>query len=251
MINLRNVEKKYGKFQALHPLELQVQKGEVFGFLGPNGAGKTTTIRMLAGVLTPTNGTIHINGLNIVEEPVESKKHVGYIPDRPYLYDKLTAREFLLFVGQLYGLSSKMIKERGDKLLHENDLLDRADELIEAYSHGMKQRLVLSSALLHEPSLLIVDEPMVGLDPHGARKIKDRFRSIANEGKTVFLSTHSLDVAQEVCDRVGILFKGKLVTLNTVDELLRTQASGDLEEVFLKITEEQFAEAGRANENRL
>lgn len=240
MIEITNLEKRYGKFQALHPLNLHVKTGEVFGFLGPNGAGKTTTIRTLAGVLTPTAGSVLIDGVDIIANPVSSKKKVGYIPDRPYLYDKLTAREFLQFVGQLYGLSASDIRERGDQLLAENGLLDRGDELIEAYSHGMKQRLVLSSALLHNPPLLIVDEPMVGLDPHGARQIKDRFREIADDGRTVFLSTHSLDVAQEVCDRVGILFKGRLVALETVTDLLQKQNSGDLEEVFLKITEEQM-----------
>ena len=240
MIRLENIEKRYGKFQALHPLNLHVRKGEVFGFLGPNGAGKTTTIRMLAGVLVPTAGRVSINGVDLVQEPIESKKHVGYIPDRPYLYDKLTAREFLQFVGGMYGLSIEEIQIRGTELLMENGLLDRADELIEAYSHGMKQRLVLSAALLHKPQLLIVDEPMVGLDPHGAKKIKNQFRNIAQEGRTVFLSTHSLDVAQEVCDRVGILFKGKLIAMGTVEELLKNQSSSDLEEVFLKITQEEM-----------
>lgn len=240
MIRLENIEKRYGKFQALHPLNLHVHKGEVFGFLGPNGAGKTTTIRMLAGVLVPTAGKVSINGVDLVKEPIESKKHVGYIPDRPYLYDKLTAREFLQFVGGMYGLSAEDVQKRGTELLIENGLLDRADELIEAYSHGMKQRLVLTAALLHKPKLLIVDEPMVGLDPHGAKKIKNQFRSIAQEGRTVFLSTHSLDVAQEVCDRVGILFKGKLIALGTVEELLQNQSSSDLEEVFLKITQEEM-----------
>jgi len=241
MIQLHNVEKRYGSFQALHPLNLHVRKGEVFGFLGPNGAGKTTTIRMLSGVLTPTSGRVEINGMDLVKEPVESKRCVGYIPDRPYLYDKLTAREFLQFVGQIYGLSKADIRSKGDALLEENDLIARADELIEAYSHGMKQRLVLSAALLHSPPLLVVDEPMVGLDPHGARRIKDQFRQIADAGRTVFLSTHSLDVAQEVCDRVGILFRGRLVALGEVDELLEGEASSDLEAVFLKITEEQMA----------
>ena len=240
MIRLENIEKRYGKFQALHPLNLHVHKGEVFGFLGPNGAGKTTTIRMLAGVLVPTAGKVSINGVDLVQEPIESKKHVGYIPDRPYLYDKLTAREFLQFVGGMYGLSAEDVQKRGTELLIENGLLERADELIEAYSHGMKQRLVLTAALLHKPKLLIVDEPMVGLDPHGAKKIKNQFRSIAQEGRTVFLSTHSLDVAQEVCDRVGILFKGKLIALGTVEELLQNQSSSDLEEVFLKITQEEM-----------
>jgi ABC-2 type transport system ATP-binding protein len=240
MIQLDNIEKRYGTFQALHPLNLHVKKGEVFGFLGPNGAGKTTTIRMLAGVLVPTAGRVSINGLDLVKNPIESKRHVGYIPDRPYLYDKLTAREFLQFVGGMYGLSKSEIQKRGIELLTENGLLDRADELIEAYSHGMKQRLVLSSSLLHRPQLLIVDEPMVGLDPHGAKRIKNRFRSIAEEGRTVFLSTHSLDVAQEVCDRVGILFKGKLIALGTIETLLKDQSSQDLEEVFLKITQEEL-----------
>jgi len=240
MIHLKNIEKKYGDFQALHPLNLHVKKGEVFGFLGPNGAGKTTTIRMLAGVLVPTAGSVSINGIDLVKNPIESKKHVGYIPDRPYLYDKLTAREFLQFVGGMYSLQPDEIRERGDSLLKENGLLDRADELIEAYSHGMKQRLVLTSSLLHRPQLLIVDEPMVGLDPHGAKRIKDQFRNIANEGRTVFLSTHSLDVAQEVCDRVGILFKGKIIALGAVQDLLNDQASQDLEEVFLKITQEEL-----------
>lgn len=240
MIRLENIEKRYGKFQALQPLNLHVRKGEVFGFLGPNGAGKTTTIRMLAGVLVPTAGRVSINGIDLVENPIKSKRHVGYIPDRPYLYDKLTAREFLQFVGGMYGLSEDEVATRGVELLTENGLLDRADELIEAYSHGMKQRLVLTSALLHRPQLLIVDEPMVGLDPHGAKRIKNQFRAIAKEGRTVFLSTHSLDVAQEVCDRVGILFKGRLIALGAVQTLLNDQSSHDLEEVFLKLTQEEL-----------
>ena len=239
MIKINNVEKIYGKFQALRPLNLEINAGEVFGFLGPNGAGKTTTIRMLAGVLVPTAGTITIDGMDIVKHPIESKRKVGYIPDRPYLYEKLTAREFLQFTGKIYGLSEATIRQKGDQLLEENDLLHRADELIEAYSHGMKQRLTLANSLLHDPDVLIVDEPMVGLDPHGAKRIKSRFRQLANDGKCVFLSTHSLDVAQEVCDRVGILFQGRLVALDTVDNLLSLQSSSDLEEVFLTITEEQ------------
>jgi len=245
MIEMRAVEKRYGAFQALHPLDLDVRDGEVFGFLGPNGAGKTTTIRMLAGVLVPTAGQIFIDGLDVTRDDVEARRRVGYIPDRPYLYEKLTAREFLAFVAGIYGLDPADARARGDALLAENDLLKRADELIEAYSHGMKQRLVLSAALLHEPRLLIVDEPMVGLDPHGARRIKDKLREIADSGRSVFLSTHSLDVAQEVCDRVGILFRGKLVALDSVDALLSNQASSDLEAVFLQITQEQYDQEDR------
>jgi len=236
MLKLERVEKQYGRFQALQPLDLEIRAGEVFGFLGPNGAGKTTTIRMIAGVLAPTAGRITIDGLDIGLHPVESKRKVGYVPDRPYLYEKLTAREFLAFVGRLYGIPREDITFRSEALLGAHGLLDRADELVEAFSHGMKQRLVLSAALIHEPPVLVVDEPMVGLDPHGARMIKDLFKSLAAEGRTLFLSTHSLDVAQEVCHRVGILYKGRLVALGTMDELT---ASADLEEVFLRITEEQ------------
>lgn len=246
MIKMKGVQKRYGDFQALHPLDLTVRRGEVFGFLGPNGAGKTTTIRMLAGVLVPTTGTISIDDIDIIADPVEARRRVGYIPDRPYLYEKLTAREFLQFIGGVYQIDPDQIRSRGDALLAENDLLSRADELIEAYSHGMKQRLVLSAALLHRPRLLIVDEPMVGLDPHGARRIKDKLREIAESGRSVFLSTHSLDVAQEVCDRVGILFRGRLVALDTVNTLLDSRESGDLEQVFLQITEEQFEMESKA-----
>ena len=247
MIRLEKVEKRYGKFQALHPLSLHIKAGEVFGFLGPNGAGKTTTIRTLAGVLTPTAGRVFIKDVDIVKHPVESKKNVGYIPDRPYLYEKLTAREFLQFVGGIYQLNANEVEINSARLLEENGLQDRADELIEAYSHGMKQRLTLCSALLHQPDVLIVDEPMVGLDPHGAKQIKEKFRAIAAQGKSVFLSTHSLDVAQEVCDRVGILFKGRLVALDTVSELMQGKSSQDLEEVFLKITQEEIEKSSSAS----
>lgn len=243
MIRVEGVEKRYGNFQALHRLDLHVRPGEVFGFLGPNGAGKTTTIRMFAGVLTPTAGRIVIDGVDLAADPVESKRRVGYVPDRPYLYDKLTAREFLKFIGRIYGMSAGAITERTDRLLSENQLLDRADELIEAYSHGMKQRLVLASALLHDPKALIVDEPMVGLDPHGARRIKLLFRKLADEGRTVFLSTHSLDVAEEVCDRVGILYRGRLVALGTIAEMRSGYAGANLEEIFMQITEEEAAGA--------
>ncbi len=244
MIRVEGVEKRYGSFQAVHPLDLHVRAGEVFGFLGPNGAGKTTTIRMLSGVLTPTRGRIVIAGVDIAQDPVGSKRNVGYIPDRPYLYDKLTAREFLRFVGGIYGLHPAELEARAERLLAEHDLAHRADELIEAYSHGMKQRLVLAAALLHEPPVLIVDEPMVGLDPHGARRIKERLRQLAQQGRSVFMSTHSLDVAQEVCDRVGILYGGRLVALGTVDELLSGSPGQDLEQVFMTITEEESQARG-------
>lgn len=238
MIRLQGIEKRYGKFQAVHPLDLEVPKGEVFGFLGPNGAGKTTTNRILAGVLPPTGGSVFIDNIDMAIDPVECRRRIGFIPDRPFTYEKLTAREFLAFIGGIYSMDPKDVANRSDDVLDQNGLLDRADELIEAYSHGMKQRLVLSAAILHDPAVLIVDEPMVGLDPHGAKRIKALFRDLAKKGRTVFLSTHSLDVAQEVCDRVGILYRGRLVALGKVDELMNS-GDQDLEAVFLRITQEE------------
>jgi len=238
MIRLKGIEKRYGKFQAVHPLDLDIRKGEVFGFLGPNGAGKTTTNRIIAGVLPATAGQIFIDGIDMAKDPVECRRRIGFIPDRPFTYEKLTAREFLKFIGGIYGMPNGVIDDRSEEVLDDNGLLDRADELIEAYSHGMKQRLVLSAAVLHNPPVLIVDEPMVGLDPHGARRIKNLFRELAENDHTVFLSTHSLDVAQEVCDRVAILYKGRIVALGKVDELMNS-GDQDLEAVFLRITEEE------------
>lgn len=244
MIRLEGIEKRYGDFQAVHPLNLDVPGGEVFGFLGPNGAGKTTTNRIIAGVLPATGGTVFIDGIDMTKNPVECRRRIGFIPDRPFTYEKLTAREFLRFIGGIYKMEPSSIESRSERVLDDNGLLDRADELIEAYSHGMKQRLVLSAAILHEPPVLVVDEPMVGLDPHGARRIKNLFRELAQEGRTVFLSTHSLDVAQEVCDRVGILYKGRIVAMGKVDELMNS-GDQDLEAVFLRITEEE-EQAGRS-----
>ncbi len=233
MIRARLIEKRYASFQAVEPLDLDVRAGEVFGFLGLNGAGKTTTLRMLAGVLPPTAGTITIDGKDLAKDPVEARRCMGFIPDRPYLYDKLTAREFLRFIGEIYGMFPARLDERLAAVLDLQGLTDHADQLIESYSHGMKQRLVLAGALLHEPKLLIVDEPMVGLDPRGTKQIKETFRSIAAEGRTVFLSTHTLAVAAEVCDRIAILHKGRIATMGTLAEVCGNEA---LEEVFLRIT---------------
>ncbi len=246
MIRTHAIEKVYGQFQALFPLDLHVRKGEVFGFLGPNGAGKTTTIRMISGVLPPTRGRVEIDGLDIEHHPVEARRKIGYIPDRPYLYEKLTAREFLQFVGGLFGMEPGAIRTEGDRLLAFHDLARFADRLIEGFSHGMKQRLTLSAALLHKPQLLIVDEPMVGLDPKGHRQIKDVFRAMADGGQTVFLSTHSLDVAQEVCDRLAIIRKGRIVAHGTYEEVRSDNhpSAKDLEEVFLRILEEDHEAPG-------
>lgn len=241
MIKTDGIHKTYADFTALHPLDLHVRKGEVFGFLGPNGAGKTTTIRILSGVLPPTGGSLAIDGVQMAEDPVQAKARMGYIPDRPYLYEKLTAREMLHFVGGLYGMAPDVIEKTGMDLLRDNDLDRFADRLIEGFSHGMKQRLTLSCALLHDPPLLIVDEPMVGLDVRGARQIKQVFRDRAESGRTVFLSTHSLDVAQEVCDRLAIIHHGRIVAQGSYEEIRsdRRDDAKDLEEVFLRILEEE------------
>ena len=233
MIRARQVHKRYAAFQAVHPMDLDVEDGEVFGFLGLNGAGKTTTLRMLAGVLPVTGGTIEIDGRDLVKDPVESRRQMGFIPDRPYLYDKLTAREFLRFIGNVYGMASTGLDAACDAVLEQHALLDWGDALIESLSHGMKQRLVLAGALLHQPRLLIVDEPMVGLDPRGARQIKETFRTFAAEGRTVFLSTHTLAVAAEVCDRLAIIHKGRIAVMGTLREVCGEET---LEDVFLRIT---------------
>jgi ABC-2 type transport system ATP-binding protein len=234
MIRALQIEKRYGTFQAVHPMDLHVQPGEVFGFLGLNGAGKTTTLRMLAGVLPLTGGRVEIDGVDLQRDPVEARRRMGFIPDRPYLYDKLTAREFLRFLGEVYGVASATLAGRIEEMLAFQGLGEHGDQLVESYSHGMKQRLTLAGALLHKPRVLIVDEPMVGLDPRGARQIKATFRDIAAEGRTVFLSTHTLDVAAEVCDRIAIVHKGRIAMLGTPLELV---AVGErLEDVFLRVT---------------
>ncbi|MDP2311050.1 MAG: ABC transporter ATP-binding protein [Pseudomonadota bacterium] len=234
MIRARQIEKRYASFQAVWPLDLDVRPGEVFGFLGLNGAGKTTTLRMLGGVLPPSGGDIWIDGISLADNPVEARRRMSFIPDRPYLYDKLTAREFLRFLGEIYGMPQRGLLDRIDARLAQQLLLEQADALVESFSHGMKQRLTLAGALLTEPRLLIVDEPMVGLDPRGARQIKQVFRDLAKEGRTVFLSTHTMEDAAEVCDRLAIVHKGRIAVLGPVAEIV---APGErLEDLFLRVT---------------
>jgi ABC-2 type transport system ATP-binding protein len=240
MIKLIDLTKKYRKLVAVDRINLEVKKGVVFGFLGPNGAGKTTTLRMMAGVLRPTSGKVLLNGIDIIRSPAEAKRIVGYIPDSPFLYEKLTAREFLNFISGLYSLdSSDGIDKKIQELLEKFGLTHWSDELIESFSHGMKQRLVMCSALLHDPDILIVDEPMVGLDPRASRMVKELFTSLAEKGKTLFISTHSLEVAQAVCHQVAIIQAGRIIAQGTPDEL-KSQAGvdGDLEEIFLTLTQE-------------
>ena len=237
MITLENITKIYSGRKAVDDLNLQISQGTIFGFIGPNGAGKTTTIKMMAGVLKPTKGRILINGLDIAKEPSRAKMIIGFIPDRPFLYEKLSGKEFLKFKAGLYGITGDALHERIDALLGLFELTEWADELIEAYSHGMKQRLVIASAMIHEPKVIIVDEPMVGLDPKGAKLVKDIFRDWARGGATVFMSTHTLALAQEVCGEVAIVNRGRIVASGTSEELGRQAGvKGNLERIFLKIT---------------
>lgn len=238
MIEIIDLTKRFGRFKAVDCLNLNVKKGELFGFLGPNGAGKTTTIKMMAGLLQPTSGTVKLDGYDILRNPEEAKSLFGLIPDRPFLYGKLTGHEFLEFTAALYKLDPKRAKQRADELMEFFELLDWKDELIESYSHGMRQKLTMIAALLHQAPLLIIDEPMVGLDPKTSRMVKDLFRKMCQNGATLFISTHTLDLAQELCSRICIIQEGKVVAIGTMEEL-RHQASdhqGRLEAVFLKLT---------------
>jgi len=239
MIEVQNLHKRFGSHVAVADLCLRIPDGEIFGFLGPNGAGKTTTIKIMAGLMRPSAGRVLIQGFDVGAEPLRSKAVVGYVPDRPFLYDKLTARETLSFTAGMFGLDPAGLRERAEELLSLFQLSAWADELVESYSHGMKQRLTLACALLHRPRVLLVDEPMVGLDPRGALLVLELLRRFAAGGGTVFLSTHSLEVAETLCQRVGILHQGRLCAQGTMDELRRAagaEAGGRLAEIFLRLT---------------
>jgi ABC-2 type transport system ATP-binding protein len=238
MIRLEELTKNYGKHLAVDRLSLEVEPGELFGFLGPNGAGKTTTIKMMAGLLQPTSGRILLAGHDLEREPEKAKAVLGFIPDRPFLYEKLSASEFLQFVAGIYGINGKGVTKRIDELLELVELREFHHNLIESFSHGMKQRLVMAASFIHDPKVLVIDEPMVGLDPKGARLIKDILGERCRKGDTVFMSTHTLEIAESMCDRIGIILKGKLVALGAMDEL-QQQAKSELpalEPIFLKLT---------------
>jgi len=239
MIRVEHLSKRFGKTQAVDDISLHVPPGEVMGFLGPNGAGKTTTIRMLAGLMKPDAGTIILNGHDLSTEPEKAKAVTGFVPDRPYLYEKLTGWEFLEFTAGLYGVEESVLQKVGMRYLEMFELLDWKDELIEGYSHGMKQRLIISSALLHQPKIFIIDEPMVGLDPRGVRLVKDLFTDMAREyGMAVFLSTHTLAVAEEICSMIAIIHKGRVIAADTPSNLKATisKTGANLEKAFLKLT---------------
>jgi len=238
MIAIEQLVKQYGGFTAVGGVSLDVKPGEIHGFLGPNGAGKTTTMRMIAGLLQPTSGSVIVNGHNLAAEPEEAKASLGFIPDRPFIYEKLTAGEFLKFHGGLYGIDGNGIMDRVHEMLDLFELRRWEHELIESFSHGMKQRLVMGAAFLHRPRAVCVDEPMVGLDPRGARLIKDVFRRMSERGVAILMSTHTLEVAEEMCHRISIILKGRIIASGTVDEVRRMAGDGDdeLTAVFLKLT---------------
>jgi ABC-2 type transport system ATP-binding protein len=240
MIQLINLSKHYGQLAAVDRLNLEVAAGEIFGFLGPNGAGKTTTIRTMMGVLKPTSGRILLGRHDVIKEPERAKAITGFIPDRPFIYEKLSGSEFLSFVGSLHRIESASLESRMTELLERLELTPWKDELIESYSHGMKQRLVVCAALIHQPRVLVVDEPMVGMDPKGARTLKDLFRALAANGTTVFHSTHSISIAEEICQRIGIIQKGRLIACGTMADIHRqaSGSNGNLESVFLELTRE-------------
>jgi ABC-2 type transport system ATP-binding protein len=238
VIRLKHLTKRYGKFTAVDDIDLVVPSGELFGFLGPNGAGKTTTFRMIAGILRPTSGTVEIGGVDIGQRPLDAKARLGFIPDRPFVYDKLTGGEFLRFAAALYGQQGPGVERRIDELLELFDLSRWKDELTESYSHGMRQKLIISGALVHRPEVIVVDEPMVGLDPKSARLLKDLFRQFVDRGGTVLMSTHTLEVAESMCDRIAIIHGGRIVANGTMAEVQAQTSSEDLglEDLFLKLT---------------
>lgn len=240
MIELLDVSKRYGTKLAVDRLTLTIPAGELFAFLGPNGAGKTTTIKLLCGLLFPTSGSVRIGGHDILGDGDQARQMIAFVPDTPFLYDKLTGREFLQFIADMYDMPRDHGRQRIETMIELFSLGAFVDDLTERYSHGMRQRTVFAGALLHEPKVLIVDEPTVGLDPKSIRLLKDLLRKQADGGTTVFLSTHSLDVAQELADRIGVVNKGRLIGCGTLD-VLRQQADlqGTLEDVFLKLTEEE------------
>src|SRR5687768_12128702 len=243
MIELKGLTKKYGSFTAVDSIDLSVPDGELVGFLGPNGAGKTTTLRMIAGILQPTAGSIHLAGIDLSADPIAEKSKLGFIPDRPFIYEKLTGAEFLRFVAGLYGQDGDKVEHRGRELMALFDLEEWQDELVESYSHGMRQKLIISSAFVHRPEVIVVDEPMVGLDPKAARILKDLFREYTRRGHTIIFSTHTLEVAESLCDRLAIIVNGKIKAYGTMNDLRRDLQGGErgLEEIFLRLTGENAA----------
>ena len=243
MIEIEHLVKDFGRIRAVDDLTLTVGSGEFFAFLGPNGAGKTTTIKVLSGLLRPTSGRVTLSGFDIARDMVAAKRVSAYIPDKPFIYEKLTGREFLRFIGHLWGLDGKVVEVKIEALMDLFSMKEWMDDLIEGYSHGMKQKTVMAQALLHDPKVIIVDEPMVGLDPRSIKLVGELFVGLARKGTTIFMSTHTLSHAQQMCDRIGIIHRGRLIKAGSIDDLMTAAhtKSRELEEIFFTLTEEEGA----------
>lgn len=239
MIELKGVSKSYnkGKVKAVDNIDLVVNPGEIFGFLGPNGAGKTTTIKMIVGLLAHDSGEIKVDGIDIDKNPLEVKKRIGYVPDSPDVYDKLTGIEYLNFIADVYGVPEDVRKKKINYFLEVFELKSAIGDLIQSYSHGMKQKIVLTGALIHEPSVWILDEPMVGLDPKAAFLLKELMAEHCKSGFTVFFSTHVLEVAEKLCDKIAIINKGKIIACGTMEQIKNQHEKESLEKIFLELTE--------------
>ncbi|MCX5763694.1 MAG: ABC transporter ATP-binding protein [Gemmatimonadetes bacterium] len=242
MIELTGLTKKYGNFTAVDAIDLNVPRGELFGFLGPNGAGKTTTLRMIAGILKPTAGTVRIAGIDLAADPIAAKTQLGFIPDRPFIYEKLTGTEFLRFVAGLFGQAGPDVEHRARELMALFDLEEWRDELVESYSHGMRQKLIISSAFVHRPAVIVVDEPHVGLDPKSIKILRDLFKEYTRRGHTIMMSTHTLEAAESLCDRIAIIHAGRIAACGTMAELQAGASQGrGLEDIFLRLTGQRAA----------
>ncbi len=238
MIKLVNLTKKYGNLLAVNNLNLEIKKGEIFGFLGPNGAGKTTTIKMICGLVSITKGEVYIDGINLEKKPIEYKKKFAYIPDKPFIFEKLRGIEYLEFIANLYDVNKNKFKELFDKYVKLFEMENYLNDFIESYSHGMSQKLLIIDSLIHSPDVFILDEPMVGLDPRSIRLLKEEFKRLAENGTTIFMSTHSIDIAEDVCTTVGIIDKGQIIEIGSLKEIKEKNKSEKLEEIFFKLTEE-------------
>jgi len=251
MLKLANVTKKFGDFVAVDNINLDIKKGEFFGFLGPNGAGKTTTIKMITGLYTPTSGKIYVGDIDTQKFPVEAKMRIGYVPDEPFLYDKLTGLEYLYFSGGLYKLDKKLLHERIKTIIDQLEIDNWINKFTEEYSRGMRQRVAIASALLHNPELIVIDEPIVGLDPQSAIIVKNILKQKSKEGSTIFMSTHLLSIAEELCDRIAIIKDGRIIfeTNSAFLEQLKSQHDGKFEHLFLQITQNKAEDISKSNES--
>lgn len=240
MLEIKNLTKKFGEKVAVDNIDLSVKSGEIYGFLGPNGAGKTTTIKMIVGMLMPDGGSISVDGIDAIHDDVEAKRHIAYVPDSPEIYDIMTGRQYLNFIADVFELSDEERNKQIDRYAEVFEMQDNLDVMIAGYSHGMKQKIVIMGALIHSPKLLILDEPMVGLDAKSSFRLKEIMRSLADEGRTVFFSTHVMEVAENICDRIGIINRGKVIAVGTLDEIkAAAKDTGSLEKIFLELTDDR------------